>query len=355
MKLATLKGAGRDGELVVVSRNLRSAIKVPFIAPTLQWAVENWDTVFPQLQLTYRRLNAGALPDAFDFRLEAVSAPLPRAYQWLDGSAFMSHGRRMEKAFNLGLENEYEAFPLMYQGGSDDFLGPYDDVGLPDQADGIDFEGELAVVVDDVPLGTDATQAESHIKLLMLLNDVSLRALGPREMATGFGFIQAKPSTAFAGVAITPDELGQCWNDGRVHLPLQVDWNDVRFGQPDASEMSFSFPQLIAHAAKTRRLGAGTIIGSGTISNTDRCAGVACISERRAIEIIEHGGPITEFMRFGDKIRMEMYDQDGQSLFGAIDQRIVQCTSHSRIPRSSNVATLKESACVAQSALNPTA
>ena len=322
MKLATLPNASRDGQLVVVSRDLQWAAQAPI--PTLQLAIENWAENEPKLQAVYARLNAGTSADAFRFDPALAMAPLPRAYQWCDASAFLNHGTLMQKAFNLEPIDGAEHTPLMYQGAGDDFLGAHADICLPSVSQGIDFEGEFAVLLDDVPLGCPAEQAIGHIKLLLQVNDISLRALAPREMKTGFGFLQAKPSSAFAPVAVTPDELGDAWGDGRVHLALNVQWNGAWFGQPHGGQMNFSFAQLIAHAALTRRLGAGSLIGSGTVSNAERSAGSACIAERRAIEMIEHGAPRTGFMQFGDRVRMEVFDAGGQSLFGAIDQRVVQ-------------------------------
>lgn len=322
MKLATLPNASRDGQLVVVSRDLQSAAQAPI--PTLQLAIETWAENEPKLQAVYARLNAGTSADAFRFDPALAMAPLPRAYQWCDASAFLNHGTLMQKAFNLEPIDGAEQTPLMYQGAGDDFLGAHADICLPSVSQGIDFEGEFAVLLDDVPLGCPAERAIGHIKLLLQVNDISLRALAPREMKTGFGFLQAKPSSAFAPVAVTPDELGDAWRDGRVHLALNVQWNGTWFGQPHGGQMNFSFAQLIAHAALTRRLGAGSLIGSGTVSNAERSAGSACIAERRAIEMIEHGAPRTGFMQFGDRVRMEVFDAGGQSLFGAIDQRVVQ-------------------------------
>jgi len=323
MKLATLKNGSRDGRLLLVSRDLTRALDAGHIAATLQLAIENWWSVEPELQALYRELNAGRAEGSFAFDPAAVMAPLPRAYQWLDGSAFLSHGELMQKAFHLDPIDGVESTPLMYQGAGDDFLGGRDDIALPSENQGIDFEGEFVVLVDEVPLGCSAEQAGEHIKLILQINDVSLRALAPREMKTGFGFLQAKPSSSFAAVAVTPDELGDAWRDGRVHLPLRVEWNGQWFGNPHGGAMNFSFPQLIAHAALTRRLGAGTLIGSGTVSNADRRVGSACIAERRAIEAIEQGGPKTPFMKFGDRVRMEARWQD-KPVFGAIDQRVVQ-------------------------------
>ena len=327
MKLATLSNNSRDGKLVVVSHDLQRAVEAPAIARTLQQTLDHWTEAAPALRRLYEELNAGAARDAFSFDPLAALAPLPRAYQWCDGSAFLSHGRLMEKAFNLEPAPDSDTVPLMYQGSSDDFLGPHADVPLPDEAHGIDFEGEYAVVLDDVPLGCTPPQAADHVKLVLLLNDWSLRAFGPREMKTGFGFLQAKPSTSFAPIAVTPDEVGAAWHDGRVHLPLHVHWNGQWFGSPHGDEMNFSFFDIIAHAAKTRRLRAGTIIGSGTVSNADRSVGSACISERRILEVLGGGKPVTPFMHFGDTVRLEARDAGGQSVFGAIDQRVVQAAS----------------------------
>jgi fumarylacetoacetate (FAA) hydrolase len=322
MKLATLNNGTRDGQLVVVSRDLQRAALAPIA--TLREAIETWATSEPRLQLLFQALQDGTAAGAFAFDPALAMAPLPRAYQWCDGSAFLNHGTLMQKAFHLEPIDGVEQTPLMYQGAGDDFLGARQDIALPSIAQGIDFEGEFGVLVDDVPLGCSAEQALGHIKLVLQINDVSLRALAPREMKTGFGFLQAKPSSAFAPVAVTPDELGEAWQDGRVQLPLNIHWNEQWFGHPHGGEMNFSFGQLIAHAAFTRRLGAGTIVGSGTVSNRQRSAGSACIAERRAIEMIEQGAAQTAFMQFGDRVRMEVFDAAGQSVFGAIDQRVVQ-------------------------------
>jgi fumarylacetoacetate (FAA) hydrolase len=322
MKLATLNNGSRDGQLVVVSRDLRQAVTAPIA--TMRDALEDWSSAEPLLQALSQALQAGTAAGAFAFDPDQAMAPLPRAYQWCDGSAFLNHGTLMQKAFNLAPIDGAEQTPLMYQGAGDDFLGARQDIRLPSVSQGIDFEGEFGVLVDDVPLGCSAQQALAHIVLVVQINDVSLRALAPREMKTGFGFLQAKPSSAFAPVAVTPDELGAAWYDGRVQLPLNIHWNEEWFGHPHGGQMNFSFGQLIAHAAFTRRLGAGTLIGSGTVSNAERSAGSACIAERRAIEMIEHGSARTAFMQFGDRVRMEVFGADGQSLFGAIDQVVLQ-------------------------------
>jgi fumarylacetoacetate (FAA) hydrolase len=295
------------------------------IASTMIDALERWAEVEPKLRRLYDDLNASRVAEVFALDPSQLAAPLPRAPQWLDGSAFHSHGDLMQKVFGMdAIEGKLE-IPLMYQGASDDFLGPCDNMPLPSEADGIDFEAELAVVVDRVPMATSAARALGHVKLLMLVNDASLRVLAPREMKTGFGFLQSKPSTSFAPVAVTPDELEADWRDGRVHLPVHVEWNERWFGHPHAGRMGFGFHDLIAHAARTRNLSAATIIGSGTISNADyRIVGSACIAERRGIEIEDHGKPSTPFMKFGDGVRIEMRDGRGVSIFGAIDQHVVQ-------------------------------
>lgn len=324
MKLATLKDDTRDGVLLVVSHDLRHAVRAQPIATTLIGALERWSQVEPALRRMSDELNTGRAAQSFALDPGRLAAPLPRAPQWLDGSAFHSHGDLMQKIFKLDPIEGSREIPLMYQGASDDFLGPLDDMPLPSEQDGIDFEAEVAIIVDRVPMTTTAAQALPHVKLLLLVNDASLRMLGPREMKTGFGFLQAKPSTSFAPVAVTPDELGDAWRDGRIHLPVQVQWNGNEFGHPDAGQMGFGFHELIAHAARTRNLSAGTIIGSGTIANNEyRTVGSACIAERRGIEIMDHGKPSTSFMKFGDRVRIEMRDAQGASIFGAIDQRIV--------------------------------
>lgn len=323
MKLATLNDGSPDGRLLVVSRDLQRAVLAGEVASTLQAALEGWERVQPDLEQLYRRLNAGDVNEGFELSIDKLMAPLPRAWQWLDGSCFLSHGELMQKAFNLEPIDGVEHIPLMYQGAGDDFLGPREEIPLPSESHGIDFEGEFAVLLDQVPMGCPAEQALKHVRLIVQLNDVSLRALAPREMKTGFGFLQAKPSSSFAPVAVTPDELGDAWREGRVHLPLNVEWNGEWFGHPHGGVMHFGFHQLISHAALTRKLSAGTVIGSGTVSNNDRSVGSACIAERRAIETIAHGAPRTGFMRFGDRVRMEVRGPKGELLFGAIDQRVV--------------------------------
>ena len=324
MKLATLRNGARDGQLVVVARDLTRAANVAPIARTLQEALEHWEAVAPALARVSDSLNAGKVADSFSFEQTQAAAPLPRAYQWCDGSAFLHHGRLMEQAYKSPPMADYETVPLMYQGASDDFLGPREDAPLPSEEHGIDFEGEFAVVVGDVPMGCPAEQAAPHVKLLLSVNDWSLRAFGPREMQRGFGFVQTKPATSFGPAAVTPDEIGPAWRDGRVHLPLHIHWNGAWFGHPNGGAMDFSFYQLIAHAAATRRLRAGAIIGSGTISNADRSVGSACISERRVLEILARGAAQTEFMKFGDTARLEAFDTEGRSVFGAIEQRVVK-------------------------------
>jgi len=323
MKLATLKSDHKDGRLVVVSRDLKRAVDASSIAPSLLAAVETWAASSPRLLALYERLNVGRAEGAIDFDPAEAAAPLPRAPQWCDGSAFLNHGRLMEKAFNIAPIPDMDTIPLMYQGGSDDMLGAMDDVPLPDEAHGIDFEGEFGVIVDDVPMACAPQLARQRILLLVQINDVSLRSFGPREMRTGFGFFQAKPSSSFAPVAVTPDEIGEAWRDARVCLDLHIAYNGEWFGEPNGSEMNFGFDQLMAHAATTRRLRAGTIIGSGTVSNAGGQKGSACIAERRAIEAIASGEPRTAFMKFGDRVRMEARWRDA-TVFGAIDQRVVR-------------------------------
>ena len=322
MKLASLK-QGRDGRLIVVSRDLQRAIAADSIAPSLQVALDTWERSAPRLAQVYRELNDDAPVGSFSFRPGDCAAPQPRAYQWADGSAYVTHVELVRKARGAEMPASFWTEPLMYQGGSDSFIGPEDDILVADEAWGIDMEGEVAVVTGDVQMGMSPAQAAHSIRLLMLVNDVSLRNLIPKELEKGFGFFQSKPATAFSPVAVTPDELGGHWRDGKVHLPLLVDLNGTRLGSPSAGvDMTFSFPQLIAHVAKTRELEAGSIIGSGTVSNADRKSGSACLAEVRMLETIASGKPETPFMRFGDRVRIEMKLPDGSSIFGAIDAQV---------------------------------
>lgn len=324
MKLASLKSAtSRDGELCVVNQSLTTALKVGQIAPTLQYALDHWNQVEDELSTIYRKLNEGHVDGAFNFDPLQCTSPLPRAYQWIDGSAYVNHVELVRKARGAELPADFWTNPLMYQGGSDAFLGPRDPILTPSETYGIDFESEVAIITDDVPMAIDKKNAGQHIKLLMLVNDVSLRNLIPAELAKGFGFLQSKPASSFSPVAITPDELGSHWDGERVHLPLLSKLNGKLFGQPNAGmDMTFSFLELIQHAAKTRTLSAGTIIGSGTVSNVDRSKGSSCIAEKRMLELLEFGEAKTPFMHFGDTIRIEMLDSQGKSIFGAIDQTV---------------------------------
>ncbi len=319
MKLASLNES-RDGRLVVVSKDLKRMTSAGHIAPTLQQALENWRDCEPKLAMLYLNLNNEVISgDRFDET--KCASPLPRAYQWADGSAYVNHVELVRKARGAEIPESFWTDPLMYQGGSDEFLGPREDILIEDEAWGIDFEAEVAIITDDVPMGVAAETAGDHIRLFMLVNDVSLRNLIPGELSKGFGFFQSKPSSAFSPVAVTPDELEGAWADGKVHLPLHATLNDDKIGSPDAGvDMTFNFPQLIAHAAKSRPLGAGCIIGSGTVSNIDRSNGSCCLAEIRMLEIIADGKPSTPFMKFGDRIRIEMFDDDGKTIFGTIDQ-----------------------------------
>ena len=325
MKLGTLKEGGRDGTLIVVSRDLSKAVRVPDIAGTLQAALDDWDKASAALEGVAADLIAGPVDGEFAFDSSDVSSPLPRAYHWVDGSAYVNHVELVRKARGAEMPESFWHDPLVYQGGSDDFLGPRDDIPVPSEEFGIDMEAETAVITGDVPMGTLSEDAGKHIRLLMILNDVSLRNLIAGELAKGFGFYQSKPSTAFSPVAVTPEELGPAYTDGTFNLPLTTHLNGEVFGQPDCgTDMTFNFNQLIAHVTKTRRLGAGAIIGSGTISNYDRSRGSSCIAEKRMLETIENGKPATPFMSFGDTVRIEMLDSDGNSIFGAIDQKVVK-------------------------------
>lgn len=323
MKLATLNNGKRDGALVVVSRDLSCAVRVPQLAATLQAALDEWAELAPKLAAVYQQLNDGACADAFPFDETACLSPLPRAYQWADGSAYVNHVELVRKARGAEMPESFWHDPLIYQGGSDSFLPPRGSIPMGSEEWGIDFESEIAVITDDVPMGTSPQAAAGHIKLLMLVNDVSLRNLIPGELAKGFGFFQSKPSSSFSPLAITPDELGDDWRDGKVHLPLETHLNGALFGAPDAGvDMTFNFYELIAHAAKTRPLGAGCIIGSGTVSNYDRSRGSSCLAELRMLEIIESGQATTPFLRFGDTVSIAMQDRNGMSLFGTILQRV---------------------------------
>ncbi|MEO3386237.1 fumarylacetoacetate hydrolase family protein [Mesorhizobium sp. CAU 1741] len=332
MKLATLKNGTRDGKLVVVSRDLTRYTDASFLVPTLQAALDDWRRLLPHLEALAESLEHGSVP-AERFHEHDAHSPLPRAYQWADGSAYVNHVELVRKARDAEMPSTFWTDPLMYQGGSDSFLGPRDPIVMADEAWGIDMEGEIAVIVDDVPAGASVDKARDAIRLVMLVNDVSLRGLIPGELAKGFGFFQSKPSSAFSPVAVTPDELGEAWDGGKLHLPLLVDFNGKPFGRADAGvDMTFDFPTLIAHAARTRPLVAGSIVGSGTVSNKldggpgkpvdQGGVGYSCIAEIRTIETIEQGGPKTPFMRFGDVVRIEMKDKAGHSIFGAIEQTV---------------------------------
>jgi fumarylacetoacetate (FAA) hydrolase len=333
MKLATLRDGTRDGRLAVVSRDLTRAAYADGIAKTLQAALDDWDALAPRLAALNGAVNGGTA-QTFPFEEANALAPLPRAYQWADGSAYVNHVELVRKARNAEMPESFWTDPLMYQGGSDVMLAPRDPIPLVDPAFGLDCEAEIAVITGDVPLGASEAEAEAAIKLVVILNDVSLRNLIPNELAKGFGFFQAKPSTAFAPVAVTPHELGTAWRDGRLHGALHVAINDVPFGEADAGvDMTFNFPRLIAHAARTRALGPGTIIGSGTVSNRgadgdegkpihEGGVGYSCIAELRAVETIRQGKPQTPFLAIGDRVRIKMLDENAQSIFGAIDQQV---------------------------------
>ena len=323
MKLATLKSESPDGTLVVVSSDNKRCVSAKHITPNLLAAIENWNAVKGQLSDLFQALNDGKASEASSFNPLAARAPLPRSWQWLDGSAFPEHGHLMQKAYNLPpIESDK---PLMYQGMSDRFYGPSDDVPFPAEDGGIDFEGEFGIIVDAVPMGTSAKDAMAHIKLIVQLNDWSLRNVAVAEMKTGFGWVQGKPACSMAAVAITPDEIGASWKDGQIHLPLRVDVNGERFGEAMGNEMDYGFHELVAHAATSRDLVAGTIIGSGTVSNKNYAkVGSSCLSERRAIDMITFGEIRTPFMSFGDRVRMEAVGQNGEPLFGPIDQQAVK-------------------------------
>ena len=326
MILASLRRGGRDGRLVIVSRDLRRCVPVPGIAPTLQAALDDWQSVEPRLAARAALLEAQpGNADVLPFDAAQCAAPLPRAYHWVDGSAYVNHVELVRKARGAEMPATFWTDPLVYQGGSDDLLGARDDVPFADTSFGIDLEAEIAIITDDVPMGTSATAAAGHIKLLALVNDWSLRNLIPGELAKGFGFYQSKPATAFSPVAVTPDELGQDWRESKVHLPLLSRINGQEFGRPNAGvDMTFSFAQLIAHVTRTRRLCAGSIVGSGTVSNYDRSLGASCLAERRMLEQLEHGAPRTPFLQFGDRVSIEMLGSDGSNIFGTLDNRVVK-------------------------------
>lgn len=325
MKLASLKSnSNRDGELIVVSRDLRLAARAQSVVPTLREAIEDWEKFKPELQKIYNDLNLGECKQSFELDESKLHSPLPRAFQWADGSAFLHHVRLVRKARGADLPESLLTTPLMYQGGSDDFLAPQDGIPQVDFSHGTDFEGEVAVVTGDVPMGVAADKALGSILLVMIVNDVSLRGLIPEELAAGFGFFQSKPSSAFAPIAVTPDELGEFWKEGRLHLPLKVELNGEFFGCANAGEMHFHFGQLIAHAARTRRLRAGTIIGSGTVSNEDPSKGSSCLAEKRMIEKINEGIIKTPFMKMGDSVKIEMLLPNGENIFGTICQKVVR-------------------------------
>ncbi|MBC7001352.1 fumarylacetoacetate hydrolase family protein [Photobacterium sp. BZF1] len=324
MKLASLNH-GRDGQLIVVSRDLKQAVHAHDIAPTLQFALDNWKQVEADLQHLYRNLNDGMAQHVFPFNPALCSSPLPRAYQWADGSAYVNHVELVRKARGAEMPESFWTDPLMYQGMSDGFLAPTEEIKVADEQWGIDFEGEIAIITDDVDMGIRTEEVHGHIKLLMLVNDVSLRNLIPSELAKGFGFFQSKPSSAFSPVAVTPDELGDSWHDYKLHHRLTVHLNGELFGQPHAgTDMTFNFAELVQHVAKSRAIGAGTIIGSGTVSNKDRSSGSCCLAERRMLETLEYGNPETPFMKFGDTVKIEMFDNNGESIFGAIEQTVVK-------------------------------
>jgi fumarylacetoacetate (FAA) hydrolase len=326
LKLASLKH-GRDGRLVVVSRDLSRCLPVPEIAATLQQALDRWEALAPALQIASDKLNAGRHGEAFPARSGGVAAPLPRAYQWVDGSAYVNHVELVRKARGAEMPPSFWTDPLVYQGGADDFLGPADDARFPAEELGIDLEGEVAVITGDVPMATTVEQvrARRHIRLVLLVNDWTLRNLTAPELAKGFGFYQSKPATAFSPVAVTPDELGAAWDGGKALLPLCCHVNGALLGAPEAGvDMTFDFPALIAHCARTRNLGAGTIVGSGTVSNLDRSRGSSCLAEKRMLEVLESGQASTPFLKFGDRVRIEMLDAAGASIFGAIDQRVAR-------------------------------
>lgn len=324
MKLGSLKAKSRDGQLVVVSKDNQWCVTAAHIAPSLREAVENWSESKPKLEALYNELNLGKAKEAKALDPAAMHSPFPRSFQWADGSAFLYHVKLVRMARGAEMPESLLATPLMYQGGSDDFLAPTENIPQVDFSHGTDFEGEVAVVVNDVPMGVSPEKALDHIILFLIVNDVSLRGLIPEELAAGFGFFQSKPSSAFAPFAVTADEIGGAWRDGRIHLPLLVEYNGQTFGRADAGAMHFHFGQLIAHAARTRNLKAGTIIGSGTVSNEDQTRGSSCLAEKRMLEKINEGVIKTPFMKVGDSVKIEMWDGNGQNIFGTIDQKVAK-------------------------------
>ncbi|MDB5806697.1 MAG: fumarylacetoacetate hydrolase family protein [Betaproteobacteria bacterium] len=350
MKLATLKDGSRDGLLAVVSRDLKTASIADGIAPTLQRALDDWNFIAPQLEELYNQLNGGKAKRPFEFNPTQCMAPLPRAYQWADGSVYLSHLQRMSAMAGVKWEDVSTREPMLYQGGSDDFIGGADDVVFAEESWGIDFEAEIGVILGDTPMQTKRDDALEHVRLVTLINDWSLRNLVAREIAKHFGFFQSKPATAFAPVVVTPDELGEAWKEALPHLNVTIAWNGVRFGQLNAAEgAKFNFADLITHAAKTRNLRAGTVLGLGTISNAGTEGGFATIAEKRAQEAIDkaagHEGPQTEFMKFGDRVRIEVKDAAGHSLFGAVDQQVISLRR-----RRASLLAEAEAAAVAQAA-----
>lgn len=325
MKLGSLREGGRDGTLVVVDRGLERAVRATGVAATMQEAIENWSLVSPRLAGLYDALNRGAVEGSFAFDVERMASPFPRSFQFLDGSVYLHHMEKARKARGAAMPPNYQSEPLMYQGLSDHFCGPTEPMPLPDQGFELDYEAEIAVVLDDVPMGVSVAEAASHIKMVMLLNDYTLRSLTRTELPKGFGFLQAKPTSAFSPVAVTLDELGDAWDGEKLSLRLLSWVNGREMGRADAgADMFFTYPQLIAHAARTRRLSAGTIMGAGTVSNRDEASGHACLAELRIDEELEQGAATTPFFRYGDRVRIEMFDADERSIFGAIDQMIVE-------------------------------
>jgi len=325
MKLATLREGGRDGTLIVVNRDLTRAVRATGIAPTLQAALDDWDAAAPRLASLFEELMNGRAEGSFDLHIDELAAPLPRCFQFVDGSAYLPHVERVRKARGAEVPESFFTDPLMYQAVSDGFLAPHDPIAMASTEWGIDFESEIGVITDDVPMGATPEQCANHIQLVTILNDVSLRNLIPGELAKGFGFLQSKPRSALAPVVVTPDELGDAWHDSKLNLPLLTHLNGKLFGQPEAGEdMQFSFAELIAHAARSRPLAAGSLVGSGTIANQDTSRGASCLAEKRMLEIIAEGKPSTPFMQFGDVVRIEMKTRQGESIFGAIEQKVVE-------------------------------